>query len=254
MSHELLTARLNAYAVLKNLEDLVVHDREMALFTKDWNIAIRFFVLNGPDAFVEFDSGKCRVGKGGGEKKSSVILFFHSPAHFNKMMDGKASPVPVKGFTKLRFLTKEFSVLTEKLEYYLKPNADLLADPKWVALNTRMTLTTAVWSIPELAELDPVANILSSHMGKGSISLGILPDGPKVNLTVNKDSIVPAKGEIKAPAAAMTMKDMTVANDFLNGRLDAFTAIATGDVSIRGQIPMVDTLSLMLDRIALYLS
>jgi putative sterol carrier protein len=50
------------------------------------------------------------------------------------------------------------------------------------------------------------------------------------------------------------MKGMKVANDFLNGKMDTFTAIATGDVIIKGQTPMLDSMSLILDRIPMYLS
>ncbi len=51
----------------------------------------------------------------------------------------------------------------------------------------------------------------------------------------------------------MYMKNVQVGNDFLNAKIDPFTAIASGDVMIKGQTPMLDYLSLVLDRIPIYL-
>jgi putative sterol carrier protein len=49
------------------------------------------------------------------------------------------------------------------------------------------------------------------------------------------------------------MQDVRVANDFLNGKLDAFSAVAAGNVLIKGQTPMIDSISLILNRVPLYL-
>ena len=61
-----------------------------------------------------------------------------SEAHLNKMFDGNSNPIPLKGFTKLGFLDKEFSKVTDKLEYYLKPTPELLEDPNYLNINTNI--------------------------------------------------------------------------------------------------------------------
>ena len=114
MDPELVKANLNLYAVLKNLEDLCEFDREMKKLTAFWNVSIQFSVRKGPHAWVSFSDGKCAVSRGR-IKKPSIILFFMSPGHLNRMFDGNANPIPLKGFTKLRFLTKEFPKLTDRL-------------------------------------------------------------------------------------------------------------------------------------------
>jgi hypothetical protein len=169
------------------------------------------------------------------------------------MMNGKGFPIPLKGFTKIPFLNGDFQKLTRKLEYYLKPTDDLLKDEQYVALNTRFTLNTAAHAIPEIGNLDRVGKHAASHIQTGDILMKILPDGPAVTLRVQNGIITPLPKETDRPMACLYMKNIRVANDFLNAKLDAFTAIASGDVMIKGQTPMLDSMGLILDRIPVYL-
>jgi hypothetical protein len=253
MNYQLIKANINLYAVFKNLEDLVVYDSETASLVKDWDISVQFNVLNGPKGYVEFKNGACTVRRGK-HIKPSVILFFISAAHFNKMVDGKGNPIPLKGLTKLGFLKKDFTQVTGKLEYYLKPRNELLEDETYLELNTRFTLNTAAFAVRELALLDPIGKLVASRIGNGGVNLKILPHGPCVYLDFRDGNIEPGKGELEKPMALMSMKNVKVANDFLAGKTDEFAAVTSGDVMIRGQVPMLQSMSLILDRIAMYMS
>ncbi len=253
MTAELIKSNLNLYAVLQNLEDLVAWDPEMKTFTANWRISIQFSVRNGPQAHIVFEDGRCRVGRGN-VSDPTVKLFFLSPAHLNRMMDGKGNPIPLKGFTKLPFLSKEFARLTTRLEHFLKPTDELLADYTYLAMNTRLTMNTAVFAVRELALLDPIARLAVSHIRNGAVLMKILPEGPAVHIIFHNGAIEAGRGEIDKPMACMFMRNVQVANAFLNGKMDAFSAIAAGEVSIKGQTPMLDAMSLVLDRIPLYLS
>ncbi len=169
------------------------------------------------------------------------------------MMEGTANPIPLKGFTRLGFLKKDFTKVTERFEYYLKPTAELLRDKAYLELNTRLTLHTAAFAVRELGLLDPVGKLIASQIGNGSVNLKILPHGPAVHVNFRNGDIKPGKGEAESPMAIMSMKNVKVANDFLKGKMDTFAAIAYGDVMIKGQIPMLESLSLILDRIPHYL-
>lgn len=252
MSYDLIKANLNLHAVLQNLEDLVAYDPQTAELAKDWRIAIQFSVKGGPQAFVAFDNGACRVGRGS-HPTPSVKLFFTSPGHLNRMMDGKANPIPLKGFTRLGFLAKEFPKATDRLEYFLKPAPDRLEDADYLALNTRMTLNTAAFSVPELAALDPLAQMSAAHIQDGTVLIKILPDGPAAHVSFAGGRIEAGKTEVERPMAKLLLRNMRIANDFFNGRLDLFTAVAVGDVIIKGQTPMLDALGLILDRVPAYL-
>ncbi|MGD9305074.1 MAG: SCP2 sterol-binding domain-containing protein [Desulfobacterales bacterium] len=252
MIYDIIKANLNLTAVLQNLEDLVQFDDDMAALTKHWDTSLQFTVFRGPKAFVRFKNGRCRVQQGN-HSNPSLKLFFFSPAHLNRMFAGNGTPIPLKGFTKLKFLIKEFSKLTDKLEYYLTPSDKRLQVTKYLELNTRFTLNTAVFAVKELVRLDPIAKTVASHIGNGRMLIKIMPHGPSIHLDFQNGDVFVKKGDTVRPMACIFMQNVRVANDFLNGKLDAFTAIASGNVLIKGQIPMIDSISLILDRIPLYL-
>ncbi len=249
---ELIKSHLNLFAVLKNLEDLCAYDPEITKKIENWNISIQFIVSGGPKASVIFKNGQCSVIKGKCPSPSAK-LFFTSPAHLNKMFDGKANPIPLKGFTKLKFLTKDFPALTAKLEYYLKPTDELLKNRSYLEMNTRLTINTAVFAVGELGKMDEIGKIASSHMKDGALLLKVLPDGPAAHVEFNAGSSLAHKGDTDRPMAALLFKNLKIANEMLNQKIDAFTAIALGDVMLRGQIGMIDSLNLILDRIPVYL-
>jgi hypothetical protein len=253
MPDAFVKACLNLNAVLPNLEELVRHDSESARLSRYWQLCIQFRVRNGPAAHIVFDAGACRVSPGI-HPKPQIKLYFTSPSHFNRMMDGKANPVPLKGFTRLGFLTREFPKLTERLESYLKPTADLLSDPECMALNTRMTLYTAAFAARELALHDTVGRLLASSIPDGSVSMMVMPDGPAATLRFARGAIDIVKSADETPDALMQMDGMDTAHEFLNGQLDTFAAIASGRIRIRGRIPMIDALGTILDRVPRYLS
>ncbi len=253
MNFEAIKANLNLYAVLQNLEDLVRLDLDMTSLTQNWNVSIQFSVFNGPQAYIAFTNGRCSVKKGKC-KSPSVILFFLSPGHLNKMMDGKGNPIPLRGFTKLSFLTKEFPKLTDKLDYYLKPNDTLLSDQAYLKLNTRFTLNTAAFAVRELAFHDTIGKLNAAHIRDGKVLFKVLPDGPCAYLHFHKGNIDVHKEDTDKPMAMMSFKNSQVANDLLNDKIDAFTAVAMGDVIMNGQVSMIEPINIILDRVSFYLS
>jgi len=62
MSFDDVRARLNLFAVLPNLEDVVRDDPEMHALVADARITVRLTVVNGPGADVRFAGGTCSVG------------------------------------------------------------------------------------------------------------------------------------------------------------------------------------------------
>ena len=253
MSVQRIKAGINLYAILKNLEDLVAFDPEAGEKVKGKNITIRFSVKDGPKAWVRFQNGICTVGQGN-PGSSHVTLWFSSCEHLNKMFDGKANPIPLKGFTKLGFLQKEFTELTKRLEYFLRPEEVADPDEHYIKMNTMFTLTIAAFALPEIALYDERARYTASHLPDGSLQMSVLPEGPHVYLKIKKGEIEAGKGSLPAPSAMMLMKNAEVAIDFLNGKSDPFTAIALGDVMIKGQIPILDGINLILDRVIHYVS
>jgi hypothetical protein len=262
MSYEDIRARLNLFAVLPNLEDVVRDDPEMRALVAGTRVSVRFTVAGGPTTTVRFGDGACSVGspprKGeSGQQGASgptVHLAFASSSHLNKMFDGKGQPIPLWGFTHLGFLTKQFTQLTDRMAYYLTPTDELLEHPGYLAMNTLLTLNTAAFAVPVLLGHDSECVPLRHGLSQGTVVIKVLPDGPAVSLVCGASGVLPVKGELTHPSALVLLKDMRTANDFLAGKLDTFVAAVTGDVQLRGRVAMVDTLALVLDRVGKYLS
>jgi hypothetical protein len=253
MIDPLVKANLNLYAVLRNLPDLVESDPVAARTVAQWRIAIQFVVWRGPAATLAFEDGAC-IFERGRHGSPAVALGFVSPGHLNRMMDGKGTPVPLKGFKHLGFMRHEFPKVTDRLAFFLKPSDAKFADPHYLAVNTRLTLATAVFAARELALFDPIGQQIAGRIGNGGVLLKVLSDGPSAHLIFEDGEVTAGLGDIQRPMARIDFRDLAVANGLLNGRLDPFTAIAGGDVAIRGQTPMIDHLSLIFDRIPGYLA
>jgi hypothetical protein len=187
-------------------------------------------------------------------KEATVVLGFASCAHLNKMFDGKGNPVPLWGFTKIGFLTGTFTKLTERMAYFLKPTDELLADPDYLALNTRLTLNTAAFAVPVLLEHDPDCRHLRHALNDGTIGIKVLPDGPSVGLHLGLSGVWAEKGELADPSGLILMRDLPTASAYLNGKLDTFSAATKGEVQIWGQIGKIEAVGLVLDRVPKYLA
>ncbi len=267
MSFEDVRARLNLFAVLPNLEDVVRGDPEMRELVADTRLSVRFTIANGPSTTVRFAEGTCTVGPqarrdeaggpgaaGAGGSGPTVRLAFASASHLNKMFDGASQPIPLWGFNHLGFLKKEFTELSDRMAYYLSPTDELLAHPGYLAMNTLLTLNTAAFAVPVLLGHDPECAPLRHGLSHGTIVIKVLPDGPAVSLVCGASGVLPVKGELTHPSALVLLKDLRTANDFLAGKLDTFVAAVIGDVQLWGRVAMVDTLALVLDRVGKYLA
>ncbi len=253
MSQDLILSRLNLQAVLPNLETLIENDAKAAEMTRGWNACIQFTVKKGPSAYVCFTDGRCKVGAGKAPQ-SDILLLFFSCRHLNRMFDNEAMPIPLKGFTRLSFLSKQFPRLTDRLEYFLKPTDELLSDNEYARINTLLSLYTAGRAVSILSEEDKICKTIASGMPDGAtIMMKILPDGPAVTLLANDGSISMIPEEHESPTAALLINDTKTANRLLNQKLDPFAAIALGEIKIMGQIPQIDAVDLILDRIPIYL-
>lgn len=248
--HDLVKARLNLYAVLQNLEELVRLDEVSAALVKNWDVGVQFAVIGGPAASLVFKNGACRHVCG--KEDVPIKLLFRSPKHLNDMFDGKAMPIPVKGFSRLGFLKNDFNKLTKRLEYYLKGGGGA-GDAGYMALATRLKLATAACAARELAEFDPDGKIVAAGTPDGTLLVEIAPDGPAVSVVFQAGRAKVTKGTCPSPLAKMTFEGLDVAQRVLSGTADVFQEVALGRLMLRGRIPIIDSFGLLLDRIPRYL-
>ena len=251
MTAQLTKANINLYAVLRNLEDLCELDNKMKELIKGKNISIQFSVKNGPKAFLTFKDDKCIFKRGQG--KCSMKLYFKSPEHFNAMIEGNGNPIPLKGFTKIKFLTNEFITLTHKLSYYLKPTEELLKDNSYMKINTILSSYTAFFALCEIGNTDKLGKLNASRIPDGVIGVSVLNGGPSIQITAKKGHLDAKKGLFPSPRSSMIFSDIQTANGVLNGNLDSYTCIATGRLQMKGFIPMLDNLNKLLGQVPSYL-
>ena len=251
MKDQLTMSCINLYAVLQNMENLVELDRDAKLLIENAEIAIQFAVRGGPAALLSFENGRCRLQKGKG--RSNISLYFTSPEHLNKMFGGKANPIPLKGLTKTGFLKNEFTKLTDRLTYYLKPTDELLKNPEYLRINTILTANTAFFALAEIGNNDVLGRLNAGRIPDGDINVSILGEGPSLHLKARKGRLEAVKGASSAPRAIMSFADIEAANGMLNGKVDAYTCIASGTIQIKGFLPMLDHMNKLLSQVPEYL-
>ncbi len=253
MIQDTLKARLNLNAVLRNLEVLPTLDEKAAEIIRDWSVSIRFRIRGDIAPRLAFSNGKCTYAPDAVDP-ADILLFLWSPAHLNAMFDNKANPIPLKGFSKLGFLKNAFPKITERLEYFLKPDEAALRDTDYVRVNIALSLYTGVFAVCELAQFDPIASQVIQQMPPGTLQLSVLPDGPEAHIVYDGQGHATAfRGAAKNPTASIAFRDRTIASRLFNGQLDGFGAVALGDIKLKGLIPLIDNTNLILDRIPLYL-
>lgn len=251
MTDKLTKANINLYAILRNLEDLCKLDTEMNELIKGKNISIQFSVNNGPKAVLSFKNNECTFKRG--TEKCNIKLYFKSPEHFNAMIEGKANPIPTKGFTKIGFLKNEFIKLTDKLAYYLKPTEELLKNSSYLKINTILSANAAFFALAEIGNTDRIGKLNASRIPNGVISISVLNGGPSLQIISNNGHLETKKGTAVSPRASMIFSDIETANAILNGKIDSYTCIATERLQMKGFIPMLDNLNKLLAQVPSYL-
>lgn len=250
-------ARINLFAVLRNLEDLCELDPAAAEIAKNIKpIAVEFNVPEVGSAVIAFKDGKCTYTRGKG--KAALKLYFTSPEHFNKLIDGeKTIPIFYNVF-KVGFLLKEFTQLTDRLSYYLQPKPEekekLLADEKYFYNNTLLTAYTAFFAMAEIANSDFVGKACAKRTEDGTILCSIGTDEKTaINFTVKNHKYTAAKGRIKDPKAIMQFSCMEFAHKILNGQASSFGGMGSGDFAVFGAVDMLEQVAKLLNVVSEYL-
>jgi len=243
-------AHINLNAVIKSIVHLYELDEEVKELVGNRNLAIQFLVRNGPSGLLKFEDGKCIFMDG--RHKNNVLLFFTSPIHFNKMVDGKSNPIPLKGFIKLGFLTKEFNTITKKLEYYLRPTRDLLENENYAKINTILTFYTAFNALCQVANTDEVGKYTAKRLSDGN-ALATIGTFEKLYIEVKNHTLKAHIGEPEKVHARMEFVNYETASGMLNDTIDAYSCIGSKKLKLSGYIPLLEDLNALLYQTSMYL-
>lgn len=243
-------AHINMHAVLRNLEDLCRLDAPARELVGRNRTTVGLLVRQGPRMSLRFADGTCTASPG--TKGSQVLLYFHSCEHFNAMVAGSANPLPLRGFTRLGFLTGPFTGLTKRLEHFLVPAPGVADDPAWRAVNAELSLYAAAHAMVQVANHDPYLQALAATMPSGVVAIEVR-DGPALSLSRQDGGLQVSKARCPKPRARMEFASLDAAYQMLNGITDSFTCIASGQLAMSGFIPMIEVVDRLLFKVGEYL-
>lgn len=244
-------AQINLFAILGALPYLCELDSEAAKLIEGETVSIGFAVKDGPEATLFFGSGKCRMAPG--VDRCQVKLPFSSCEKFNGLIDGTVTPIPSKGFTKVGFLLKKFTKLTDRLSLYLKPEPEMLKDPEFFRISTTLMFHVIAEAIAQIGNHDKVGMFSASNIVDGTAKLAIA-GGPAAALCCRNHRFTAVHEEPKTCFAYMEFQSMELARALFDGQVNAIAAVGLGQVRIGGMISMIDNINRILDRVALYLA
>lgn len=258
-------AKINLFAVLRNIEDLCVMDPVSKDLIKDVDLGVEFNVPEAGAAVLTFKGGKCTFTRGKG--KSALKLYFTSPEHFNNLIAPPVNPktgkpkmvIPIfYNVFKVKFLLDTFTKLADRLSYYLQPapekKDELLKDPAYFETNTILTAYTAFYAMSEIANSDYVGKAIAKRMPDGVIACEVGGTDLAMNITVKDHIFVTNKGKVAQPRATMVFGDLQFAHDLLNGKTSSFTGMGTGQFQVYGFVEMLEQMAKLLSQVSIYLA
>ena len=242
---------INLHAVLGALSALCALDEEAGELIQGKNISIGFSVKGGPEGTLIFRDGTCSFAEGCGH--CDVKLPFSSPEKFNGLINGTTTPIPSKGFTKIGFLLKQFTKLTELLSTYLQPTDEQLADPGFFERSTRIMFYVIVEALAQVGNEDSIGRFSAGNTVDGIVKIGI-ENSDYAYIDVRDHHLTAYHTAPQTCMSYMIFEDIRTARDLFDGKINAIVATATGRIRLGGMILQVDNINRMLDRVALYLS
>jgi hypothetical protein len=275
MKEPVTMAYINMYGILGALEDLCRLSPEAgALAGKARPLTVGFKVKNGPVMGLRFAEGSCTAREG--EGAWDIKLPFSSCERFNGLIDGTVTPIPSKGFTKIGFLTKNFTRLTKILESYLRPEKAALEDPAFFEASTAIMFFLIARTVVQIGNHDRIGRFTASNLNDGTVVLAVAETAPVPVVSAEAEARPgTAPGKRWALAAAINVKDhvlsfsrtvpasyhafmefssLSLARQLFDGQVNSIACIGQGLITLGGNIGMLDNVNRILDRAALYLA
>lgn len=252
-------ARINLFAILRNIEDLCAMDSVCKDTIKGKKISVQFNVPEVGIGTLKFANDTCTFVRGA--CPASLKLYFTSAEHFNKLIDGENTIPLFYNVFQVGFLLKEFMVLADRIKYYLQPTPeerrDRIANEEgYLRISTTLLAYTAFYAMSEIGNSDRVGKMCAERIPDGQIQGTIGDPNGDVRISIdvkNGEMVTNHKGvDPKNGRAFMVFKDMDIANKILNGDTDVYTPIGEETLSMYGYTPMLDNMSKLLGLVSQY--
>ena len=257
VSRQDLLARLHLHAVLPAMTDLAELVPAARALAARWPFSLRLQLPGGPAAtLVSPGDGTLLVHRHGGEPARLVLQFFSADQLNRTFLNQKTlPPIPTGGFWRVGKVGT-FTKLARELDAVLQPAPGALDDPAFLERHLRLLFKVLIGAIPVIAEGDPVSRHTLAHTPEGTAQIGL----PALDRTGwarwSKGRMTAGVGKLpggERPDVVITFTDRATADAALLGRLDPNAAVGLGKVDVRGLVPLADGLSLVMDRVEVFL-
>lgn len=210
-------ARVNLNALLRALEDLPAWDEASRRIAEGKPETIQFSVGGVGAARLAIGKGKIVFTRGPGP--CSIKLWFPGPGNLNAMFAGTGNPIPLKGLTKISYLKGPFTLLTDRLGFYLRTTPELLKGKPYRDANASLSMHAAVYTIGEVGNSDRDGKLNAGRMSDGEI-LFSAKGGPAFTIAARGGKLACSKGEPAKARAHMVLASLDAAGSLLRGELD----------------------------------
>ena len=238
------------------MEDLAALSPEVRQLAANWPFSLRLQLPHGPAATLTSPGDGTLHVTSGHSAPARLTLTFLTPNQLNRTFLNQAAPppIPTGGFWRILGV-RTFIALTKHLDRVLQAPPAALADESFRLLHLRLLFRVLVGATPIVAETDPVSRHSLGHTPPGTLELRVPSLALTGHLRWAGGRLTSALGPAPAPGpdASITFVDLPTADDALLGRLDPNAAVGLGRVEIRGLVPLVDGLSVVMDRVEGYI-
>lgn len=245
-----LLARLHLFGVLPAFYDLLKHSPAARAQLKARRFRLRI-QAGRLSADLLFSQGRCRFLRDS-SKPPTLCLRFLSYSQLNRQFSGKgfSLPIPTKG-ARNPAAFRTFAKLSESLQQALVYRAEATSPEE--SLHLRLTLGVALATAAELIQHERFSASLFAGETDWAAEFTIGQTDFRAWIGQTAGRTCWGRGGHPQAQARLHFKEPQVALRALDGRLDNLSAVNGGDIRIEGRLPLIDRLSLVFERVPVYL-
>ena len=249
---DLIKAHLYLHAVLPQLEEVVRVDPAAQQVVAGWRSSIGLRVAGGPGLRLEVAAGRLHAVRRGRGLPSLGLLLLGPGAAVRMFEGGGAAPLPWIGAWRPR-LIGGLRALSARLQYYLRSEREQLAADGTFPAAVAIRLGVLVYAIGVLAEAwEEGRRIAATGAVDGVAAIGIAAH-PPLQISSERGRLQVARGAPRRANVSVEFADPDTAYAVLTGSLDLWTALGTGAVRLRGQLPLLDPILQLMSRVGRFL-
>jgi hypothetical protein len=253
-AHEHILARLNLKAILPSLAALVRLDNDAQSLVAGQHFGVQLKTCSGLACRLDFLDGEVEENAARAGHQALKLLFL-TDRQLNKTFSGSgfSLPIPVGGYGHLARL-RTFTKLTTRLRQVLEASPRQLVEEKLLETHTDLLMGELIPSaIVQLASFDVPCRRWLAPFANTSAQFEVV-GGTSSWLRFENSGAVHCSGAPEMlPDVIISFRDRHVALAAIHGNLDHLGAVGKGEMTVRGLIPLADTLGRVLDRLGFFL-